>query len=170
MCDYSQRGLPTRLACEGELLVTYRFPTKLIGLASALDLDEAEHRKSNTKRRRTWFTVFRRRRSRDTDTRQVPAVCIPPGARLRMTHIPAELRERWALRPVEDVRFTQTGDDPERFRDAIRFGNGRLLALQTLPQRICFMVLSLGSDQGTTELPTQAWRDNFSPVRPLPLW
>lgn len=170
MCDYSQRGLPNRLACEGELLVTHRFPTQLIGLASALDLDEAERRRAEAKGGRRWSFAFWRRRPRETDGRQVPAVCIPPGAWLRMTHIPVELKQRWALRPVEDVRFTQTGNDPERFRDAIRLGNGRILILQTLPERICFMVLSLGADQGANELQTQARTYDFSPVRTLPLW
>jgi hypothetical protein len=169
MCDYSQHGLQSRLACEGELLITYRFPTELIGLASALDVDEEERRRTEAERGRTWFSVLRRGRPRETNARQVPAVCIPPGARLRMTHIPVELRHRWALRSVEDVWFTETGDDPERFRDAIRLANGRLLVLQTLPERICFMVLSLGSDQGITEPRTQAWPVDFSSIRTLPL-
>ena len=34
MCDYSLQGLPNRLAGEGEQLVTHRFPTQSIGLAS----------------------------------------------------------------------------------------------------------------------------------------
>lgn len=170
MCDYSQHGLPSRLACEGELLITYRFPTQLIGLASALDLDEAERQKRRVRRSRTWMSAIKRWCTRDVEAGRIPAIFIPPGARLRMTHIPAALRTRWALRPVEDVWFTQTGDDPEQFRDAIRFGNGRLLVLQTLPESICFMVLSLGSDQWYTERLTFAGPNDFRLVDTLPAW
>jgi len=167
MCDYSQHGLPNRLASEGELLISYRFPTGLVGLASALDVDEEERRRAEADRGRTWFSALKRWRTRDTNVPQVPAVCIPPGARLRMTHIPSELRRRWALRAVEDVWFTEIGEDPERFRDAIRFGSGRVLILQTLPQRICFMVLSLGSDQGVPEMETPAWLGELPSARTL---
>ncbi|HKE24493.1 MAG TPA: hypothetical protein VKB88_19150 [Bryobacteraceae bacterium] len=162
MCDYSQHGLPSRLACEGELLVTYLFPTQLIGLASALDLEETERRKTEVGRAWAGFSALKRWYARDRATRPVTAVCVPPGARLRMTHIPDELKQRWALRTVEDVWFTETGEDPEQFRDAIRFGNGRLVVLQTLPEHICFMVLSLGSDDGITQLQMPAWPDDLA--------
>jgi hypothetical protein len=75
--------------------------------------------------------------------------------------MPIELRQRWALRTVEDVWFTETGDDPEQFRDAIRFGNGRLVMLQTLPEHICLMVLSLGPDEGIT-LQMPAWPEGLA--------
>lgn len=163
MCDYSQHGLPSRLACEGELLVTHRFPTRYIGLAAALDLEEVENRRSEAERRRTWLSAFARWRV-DKHMPPVPAVCVPPGARLRMTHIPTELRHRWALRQVEDVWFTETGEDVERYRDAIRFGNGRLVVLQTLPERICLMVLSLGSDDGCTQFQTPIWPEDHAPI------
>ena len=81
-----------------------------------------------------------------------------------MTHIPAALRSKLALRPVEDVRFTETGDDPDRYRDAIRFGNGKVMVLQALPERVCFMVLSLGSDEDFTRLRIPILPDRVAPL------
>lgn len=164
MCDYSRHGLPSRLAYEGELLVTYRFATESVGLTAALDLEDAWHRKTNMSLPVARFFALRRRRARIADVRQVPAVCIPPGARLRMTHIPSELKRRWALRPVEDVWFTETSEDLERFRDAIRFGNGRRTLLQSLPEGICFLVLSLGGGSGSKERQTPTWPADFAPI------
>ena len=41
MCDYSLMAVPNRLAQEGEELVTHRFPTGSLGLASPPDLRQA---------------------------------------------------------------------------------------------------------------------------------
>ena len=147
MCDYSQHGLPSRLSCEGELLITHRFPTKLIGLGSPFDIEEAERARTRQRNGRAWVFALKRLFSRDTAACRIPAVCVPPGARLRMTHIPAKLKRKWGLGPVEDVLFTEIGDDPERYRDASRFRSGKLVVLQSLPERVCFVVLSLGSDE-----------------------
>ena len=38
MCDYSLMAVPNRLAQEGEELVTHRFPTGSLGLASPANL------------------------------------------------------------------------------------------------------------------------------------
>jgi hypothetical protein len=81
-----------------------------------------------------------------------------------MTHIPQEMRSKLALRPVVDVWFTETGTDPEQFRDAIRLGSGRIVLLQSLPERICFLVLSLGSDDGFTQVQTPVWPDDVASV------
>jgi hypothetical protein len=37
MCDYSPEGLQNRVAVVGEQLVSYRFPTHSIGMASPWD-------------------------------------------------------------------------------------------------------------------------------------
>ena len=63
-----------------------------------------------------------------------------------MTHIPADLKNRWALRIVEDVWFSLS-QDVQRYCHAIRFSNGKTMLLQMIPERVCFMVLSLGSDK-----------------------
>jgi hypothetical protein len=163
MSDDSEQVFPSRLACEGELLVTHRFPTEWIGFASALDMDEAERRRARAERGTNCLSEIRRWFMRHAKTRPISAVCLPPGARLRMTHIPADLRRRWLLRTVEDVRFTVTGD-LERYRDAIRFANGKMLLLQMIPERVCFMVLSMGSDESATRVRMPIWRDDVSVV------
>jgi hypothetical protein len=162
MCDYSKHGLPSRLAREGEHLVTHRFRTQRIGLASALEIEEAESRNDEAPKGH-WFSAMKRWFAQAAGTRTILAVCIPPGARLRMTEIPVELRSKWALRNVEIVWFTQIGD-LERHRDAIRFGNGKLVELQTLPEHLRFMVLSLGPDESPTYIRMPIWPDELRSV------
>ena len=58
MFDYSQHGFPSRLACEGELLVTHRFPTQWIGLASGLDMEKTEYRRAQADRRANCFAAL----------------------------------------------------------------------------------------------------------------
>src|SRR5437899_13064216 len=78
MCDYSLAGLPSRLAVEGEQLVVHRFPTGSLGLASPCP------------------SVSRWRA-----TKQIPAVCIPPGARLLLRDIPKGLQQQFSVRGTE---------------------------------------------------------------------
>src|SRR5438045_210685 len=61
MCDYSLAGLPNRLAIEGEQLVVYRFTTRAMGLTP-----------SCPGLKQFLFSY------------STPAVCIPPGARIRL--------------------------------------------------------------------------------------
>ena len=41
MCDYSLMAVPNRLAQEGDELLTYRFPTGSLGMASSMDVKRA---------------------------------------------------------------------------------------------------------------------------------
>ena len=66
MCDYSLAGIPNRLATEGEQLMVYRFSTGARGLTSP-----------NASLWRFW-------------SKQTPAVCVPPGARLLLNDIPKD--------------------------------------------------------------------------------
>ena len=68
MCDYSLAGIPNRFAVEGEELVVRRFPTGSIGLASPCESAPKQP-----------FAT------------QTPAVCLPPGTRLRLRDIPEHL-------------------------------------------------------------------------------
>jgi hypothetical protein len=82
-------AVPNRLAQEGEELVTHRFPTGSLGLASPKDLKKAASppapaRKSFWGALKDFFDPPR--------AEPVPAVCIPPGARLRLEDIPARLQ------------------------------------------------------------------------------
>ena len=123
MCDYSLAGIPNRLAVEGEQLVVHRFATGSIGLASPC-LSKSG-----------WLF-----------SRQTPAVCIPPGARLRLHDIPKALRRRCGVGVTEEVTFTQLSATPYQFRDAVRFNNGQEIRLQDLTESLRVDVLSLSSD------------------------
>lgn len=161
MFDYSRQGVPSRLAYEGELLVTHRLPTGLIGLVSPFDMEAALARTEDAApRRHRWLSTVARRLRRKSAKRPLVLVCVPPGARLRMTHIPVDLRNSWGLRTVEDVWFTAVGEDLEHYRDAIRFSNGMVRSLQSIPERVCFVVLSLGAEDSPTTVRVARWPDN----------
>ena len=126
MCDYSLAGLPNRLAVEGEQLVVHRFETGAMGLApSSLGLKH-------------FHFPFR-----------TPAVCIPPGARLRLHDIPAHLQQRLGVGEVEDVSFVQQNAEAFSYRDAVRFRNGKEILLQflRLGQRVDVLRLTSATDE-----------------------
>jgi len=123
MCDYSLAGIPNRLAVESEELVVHRFPASL-GLASPCP-----------------------RLARLWSSKATPAVCIPPGARLRLRDIPEDFQGRFQVGANEEVTFVQLSATAYRYRDAVRFKNGRAVLLQSLQcgQRVDVLCLS-GSD------------------------
>jgi hypothetical protein len=142
MCDYSLHGVPNRLAREGEDLVAHRFSTGAIGLASPGDLG----RQANPSvKRNIWAAI--KAVFLPPVMSETPAVCIPPGATLRLMDIPANLQRELAVSPEETVGFTQTSAMPQTFHDAVRFGNGRLVLLQFLKEGQRVRVLSLGSQE-----------------------
>ena len=119
MCDYSLAGIPNRLAVEGEQLVVHRFSTGSLGLASPCP---------------------------SPLSKGTPAVCIPPGARLRLRDIPQDLQLRFGLNEIEEVTFVQQSAEVYQYRDAVRFQNGREVLLQRLRCGQQVEVLSLASD------------------------
>ena len=118
MCDYSLAGISNRLAVEGEQLVVHRFSTDSLGLASPCP---------------------------SPLSKGTPAVCIPPGARLRLRDIPQDLQLRFSLNATEEVIFVQQSAEAYRYRDAVRFQNGREILLQRLVCGQQVEVLSLAS-------------------------
>ena len=142
MCDYSLFAIPNRLAKEQEDLVAHRFPTGSMGLASPADLcRSAQLRRDQPGKNGLWsaikgfFTMPK--------IEPVPAVCIPPGARLHLQDIPVRLQQELGVGPAEDVVFTQTSASVNTYRDAVRFGNGRELNLQELREGQRVRVVSL---------------------------
>ena len=129
MCDYSLAGIPSRLAAESEELVVHRFPTGVLGLASP-----------NTSLARSWF-------SKVWSARVTPAVCVPPGARLLLCDIPANLQDALGVGAAEEVTFVQQSAEAYRYRDAVRFQNGREILLQKLQCGQRVGVLSLSSSE-----------------------
>jgi hypothetical protein len=147
MCDYSLHGLPNRLAVEGEGLVTYRFRTGSVGLATPTEIAAANRPKPRGGCRRSWWSALKERLDPQMELDQVPAVCIPPGAHLLMNHIPEELKRKFALQAVEDVTFVQLSADVYCFRDGIRFRSGKQVLLQEITEGVRFEVLLLASSQ-----------------------
>lgn len=142
MCDYSLHGLPNRLAREGEDLVAHRFSTGAMGLASPAEL----RRQMQSKPEKTSWWAALKAAFVSPLAAETPAVCIPPGATLRLMDIPLNLQREFAVGPDETVAFTQTTAIPQTFHDAVRFTNGRVALLQFLKEGQRVRVLSLGSD------------------------
>jgi hypothetical protein len=145
MCDYSLMAVPNRLAQEGEDLVAHRFPTGSLGLASPEDLKVPAIPKTAA-RRGFWRAV--QEFLNPTKGKPVCAVCIPPGAKLRLQDIPARLQHEFGVGAVEDVTFTQISAAAHSYRDAVRFHNGREIRLQELRegQRVQVLDLSCAED------------------------
>jgi len=144
MCDYSLAGIRNRLAVEGEDLVVHRFPTGSIGLASPCDLVSVTREKPACGR--NFWDRIRDLLTPAFDCPDAAAVCIPPGARLVLKSIPLHLRRKWDIAEEENVTFVQTSNEVNRYRDALSFGNGRVMLLQYLAEGMPVRVISLGGD------------------------
>ena len=138
MCDYSLMILPNRLATDCEELVTHRFSTGSMGLASSTDVE----REASAPRPTFWSTV--KDMFGPPPAQKIPAVCIPPGSRLFMHEIPHKLQRRFDIPSDVEVKFEQLSAEAHTYRDAIQFPNGRTVRLQELPPGQHLTVLNLG--------------------------
>jgi hypothetical protein len=124
MCDYSLAHFPNRLAVEGEQLVVHRFGARTLGLTPAKcglkELLLPTH---------------------------LPAVCVPPGARLRLYDISEDLQRRLGVGAVEEVTFIEQSLEAFTYRDGVRFANGREILLQQLTCGQRAEVMSLGAGE-----------------------
>ena len=97
MCDYSLMAVPNRLAQEGEELVTHRFPTGSLGLASPADLKYAVSTPPAADnlldRLKDFFDPTAAARCAQSAFR--------PGARLRLQGLPPRIRHEFGG-PVEE--------------------------------------------------------------------
>jgi hypothetical protein len=144
MCDYSLHGIKNRLANEGEQLFIHKFHTGSKGLASVTDLRNLEKPAGAGVWARLKYWVKNQQRWINGDLkRALPAVCIPPGARLHVDGIPSPMQKQFGLGRHEEVTFLQLTAEPFRYRDAIRFHNGREVILQKLSDGLRMDVLSL---------------------------
>jgi hypothetical protein len=140
MCDYSLMCLPNRLARDREDLVVHRFPTGSLGFASPLDLYKVTN-PEQAQARGFWATLktfFTPPRAAD-----IPAVCIPPGARLALSGIPKRLQMDLNVGAEEEVLFTELTAAVNTYRDAVRFKNGYHARLQDLSEGVRAKVLDL---------------------------
>jgi hypothetical protein len=143
MCDYSLHHYKNRLAQVGETLIVNRFPSSTLGLASPAELQAIADEKANQHRPRFWSAIIDFFSAPAGE--KVPAVCIPPGAQLRLRDIPTRLQRKLNVRDEEEVVFTQLSADPDTHRDAVRFRSGREVLLQELDegQRVFVISVSL---------------------------
>ena len=145
MCDYSLHIFPNRLAVDGENLVVHRFGGASLGLASPADLPpvmtaETCDRRSPWARLTDWF---KSQRPKWEVEKRIPAVCIPPGARLILRDIPKNLQRELGIGEVETATFTEISADVNTYRDAVRFKNNRQVLLQALREGQRVTVVSL---------------------------
>ena len=142
MCDYSLLGVASRLAVQGDELVTFRFPTGSIGLA---DLKDVNGRSGATAQSGFWSAL----RDYYGDYYCAPpenvihAVCVPPGARLRLQNLPLTVQQNLEITSCEDGTLTQLSAEAFRYRDAVRFRNGWELLLQRLGEGVRVRVIGL---------------------------
>jgi len=145
MCDYSLMCFPNRLANEGEDLVVHRFPSGSMGLASPNDLRPPD---GDGQRRSFWQAV--KEFFNPVDTCAVPAVCIPPAARLQLHGIGDDFRREYSVSSDEEVTFEELSASVNTYRDAVRFQNGRQVRIQELPEGLEVTVLSLAAESTAT--------------------
>jgi len=145
MCDYSLMNVPNRLAQEGEDLVAHRFPTGSLGLASPCDVKRPTP--ARIMRQGGWLGRIREFFNPPI-VEPVAAVCIPPGARLKLHDIPLRMQQEFGVGPVEEVVFTQITAAANSYRDAVRFRTGREVRLQELRegQRLQVIDLSMAEE------------------------
>lgn len=149
MCDYSLHGHPTRLAQEGEQLVLAAFPGGTKGFTSRQHFTQhngARHGLPPI----TWSIkgILDFLMDKGVSKPQpMTAVCIPPGAQLRLGGIPANLQSEWKVGEAEVVTFTQLSCSAHTHRDGVRFSSGKEVLLQRLQSGQTAVVLSLGADE-----------------------
>jgi hypothetical protein len=148
MCDYSLHTYPNRLATNGEELVIYRFGAGSLGLASPADLAPVISASNSAggnlwSRAQAWFLG---RNARWEAEKRVPAVCIPPGARLMIRDIPKSLQKELGVGQVEEVAFIEITAEVNTYRDGVRFSNCRQALLQQMREGQRVKVLSTASE------------------------
>ena len=150
MCDYSLQGLPNRLAVDGEELVTHRFITGSMGMASVCELS-AQTKPERIPGIRGWWKSFKGWLVPDASAASLTAVCLAPGARLLMREVPASLAREFRLNPTEEVVFTQINAEAFQFRDALQFSGGRRVLLQHVREGVHLEVISTSIDNEERE-------------------
>ncbi len=146
MCDYSLYSVQNRLAQEGDELFLHKFETGTRGFVDANDLlkmtpGTGAKAQAWSARIKSWF--------RPSPSR-LPAICIPPGARLLLTDIPERVQKALHVGPEELTVFTELSDRTYSYRDALLLPNGARVRLQDLPEGIRAVVWSLSSE-GSSE-------------------
>jgi hypothetical protein len=146
MCDYSLMAIPNRLAVSGEELVIHRFESGAVaGLASPCDLRK---RREYHKVQSHGFWLSLKEFFDPPSAPAIPAVCIPPGARLMVRDIPASMRREFGIqKDTEEAVFIQITAAENTYRDAVRFPNGIEVLLQRFAEGQRVRVLSFSLEE-----------------------
>jgi hypothetical protein len=147
MCDYSLMTFPNRLANEGEILVTHKFSTGSIGFVSPMELGAVPPSPQCTNAEfwskvKAWFASPPVRSA-------IPAVCIPPGARLIVQSVPDRVQQLLQAKPGDEVLFTETTATWGQFRDALRIRANQEILLQSLVEGLEVQIISMASSEET---------------------
>lgn len=130
MCDYSLHGIKNRLAEEGETLVVHKFHTGSKGLTSVRHLQP-----------QVVLSLFKY-----FHVMKMPkecAVCIPDGARLQISRIPAQILNDVPVPVSNVVTFRQLSAEAGSYRDYVKFSTGAVACLQEFEEGTEVKVLSL---------------------------
>jgi hypothetical protein len=154
MCDYSLMTVPNRLAEGGEELIIRKFPSGSRGFASLQDLRKANESPIPV-RLGFWSALKQKIAGRPGPS--IPAVCVPPGARLMLREIPTHHQRDWDIGPFEEATFTEVTASTNTYRDALLFQNGRRVLLQKLDEGQRAKVLDLSSSDAAE--PYKEWTE-----------
>jgi hypothetical protein len=150
MCDYSLYTVKNRLACESDDLVLHRFDTGSLGFCATAELEKEMDRSVFA---RNWSSflhwVFPRTKC------GVTAVCMPPGARLLISHMPKNAQPGLELLELQSVEFMQLSERSYAYRDALRLPDGETILLQKLPEGLRATVLALSAEEEVVEVRLQ---------------
>lgn len=152
MCDYSLMHLPNRLAAEGEVLMTHKFPIGSIGLATP-DEVQAARTPACQIHHGFWGSVKKWFASAPAQP-VVCAVCVPPGALLRLYGIPEDVQRSAGVSAREEVTFTELTAARNQYRDAVRFMNGQEVLLQRFGPGVGVQVLRVSLAEAPEVLAT----------------
>jgi len=136
MCDYSLHAFKNRLAVDGESLTIHKFYSGSKGMAAPAEIKAARPRGL----KRLWNLLIPE--DRRTTDQKITAVCIPPGARLRLGGIPKRLQTLFEVSESEVVPFVQLPLEPFRYRDAVRFSSDFVALLQNFDEGLRVEVIS----------------------------
>jgi hypothetical protein len=139
---YRLLRLTNRLAADGEELVVYRFSEGPVGLASAFDL------RVKLQELNCYGFWSKLKELVLPQGSGIPAILVPPGARLLIRDIPTDRQLEWHVRGgTQNAVFTILTDEANTFRDAIGFGNGTVVLLRRLVEGQRVRVLSVSSEE-----------------------
>jgi hypothetical protein len=155
MRQYSFSAIPTRLAREGEELVTHTFPDGSTGFVASENVQQDYRPRRMLRTSRGIGRILNKILRISSWTESVSAIYVPFGSRLILKNIPAEMQQKCGVQWEEGVIFSHVNKLPDSYRDGLDFSNGSQIYLRDLPEGAPLEVLSLAS----TDLPS--CQENF---------